>query len=61
MYYILFIVYVIIVIFKYFSNESYFKNKYHDKYLTKNKRLREFFYFFQQNNDKNKIIERFIM
>lgn len=60
MYYILFVLFMLsLFIFKYFSNESYFKNKYHDKYLTKNKRLREFFLFFSTNNDKNKIIERF--
>ena len=55
MYYILFVLFMLsLFIFKYFSNESYFKNKYHDKYLTKNKRLREFFYFFQQTMIKTR-------
>ena len=60
MYYIIFVLFMLsLFIFKYFSNESYFKNKYHDEYLTKNKKLRDFFLFFLTDNDKNKTIERF--
>lgn len=45
-------------IYKYLLNDSYFKNIDHSKYLTKNKKIREFFSIFFKNNGKNNTIDK---